>query len=186
MFEIITHWTIPSGVQTSSVMYFDSQADLGGARQVINDMWTAIRSRLVTGLSWTIDPNARVLSEVTGQLQGIASDPTSRSGTGSGAGLAVADATQVLMRWSTGQVRNGRFVQGRTFVPGLDANLLSGGNLGAGSQTAIAAAGQDMLLTGAGFGVWHRPKNGGGGQLLQAFGCSVNSELAVLRRRRNR
>lgn len=186
MLEVTTSWTIPSGVATKSVMYFTGDEALPAVRTAINAFLTSFRDRLATGVGWSVDPTARVLNPLTGTLEGLETDGTARTGTGSGAGLYVADATQVLIKWSTGQVVNGRFLQGKTYIPGLDANLLSGGNLGSTTRAAIAGAAQSFATGGHGLGVWHRPKGGSGGTIKAATGGTCNRELAVLRRRRNR
>lgn len=186
MLEVTTSWTIPSGIPTKSVMYFTGDEALPAVRAAINAMFTSIRDRLGTGIGWSVDPTARVLNPLTGGLEGLENDGTAQTGTGSGAGLYVADATQVLVKWITGQVVNGRFLQGKTYIPGLDANLVSGGNLGSTTRAAIAGAAQTFAAGGHGLGVWHRPVGGSGGTIKPVTGGTCNSELAVLRRRRNR
>lgn len=186
MFEVLTQWTIPSGINTRSVMYFAEGVGLAAARQSVNTLFTNVRSLIGTGVTWQVLPDARVLDETTGTMTGIETDATARVGSGNAAALFVADATQVLLTWTTGRVINGRFVKGRTFVPGLDANLLAGGNLGAGTQATFAGAAQALAGSASGFGVWHRPKGGVGGILVPTTGGGCNKELAVLRRRRNR
>lgn len=186
MLEVTTSWTIPSGVPTKSVMYFADGSDLPTCRERIWGAFNGFMDSIATGVSFSVDNSARVLNPATGVLLGLQTDATPRTASGSGAAKPVADATQVLIRWFTGQVINGRFVQGRTFIPGLDANLLTNGNLSSGAGADFAAAADAMITPSVGFGVWHRPKNGAGGQLVQCTDTGVNVELAVLRRRRNR
>lgn len=186
MLEVTTSWTIPSGIATKSVMYFADGSDLATCRERIWGSFNGFMDSIASGVSFSVDPEARVLNPATGVLLGLVSDATPRTASGTGAARPVADATQVLLRWFTGQVIGGRFVQGRTYIPGLDANLLTGGNLSSGAQADFAAGALAVITPSVGFGVWHRPKNGAGGQLVQCTSVGVNAELAVLRRRRNR
>lgn len=186
MLEVTTSWTIPSGIATKSVMYFTGDEALPAVRAAINAFLTSFRDRLASGVGWSVDATARVLNPLTGTLEGLETDATGQSGTGSGSGLAVPDASQVLIKWGTGQIVNGRFLQGKTYIPGLDANLLSGGDVGNTTRGAIAGAAQTFATGGHGLGVWHRPQGGSGGTIKPATSGTCNGELAVLRRRRNR
>lgn len=184
MLEVTTSWNIPSGIETKSVMYFGSGVPLSAARARVRGAFNGFMDSIATGVSFSVDTTARVLNAATGALEGIEIDATPQTATGAGSGLVVADATQVLLTWTTGLVLDGRFVQGRTFIPGLDANLLSGGNLSPGAQADFQAAITAMVSPPAGFGIWHRPKPGREGAHVVATGGIARSELAVLRRRR--
>lgn len=186
MLEVTTSWTIPSGISTKSVMYFADGTDIVAARNRVKGALGSITDRLASGVTFTVDHDCRILNSATGALQGIVADATVQEGVGSGAALPIPDASQVLMVWDTGVVIGGRFLKGHTYIPGLDANLLTNGNLGASAAGAFANAANLMTNPSAGFGVWHRPKGGAGGQHVLATGGGVKLELAVLRRRRNR
>lgn len=186
LLEVNTTWTPPSGISTKSVMYFGPGATPAFVRLSIQEMWEALVSALSTTTTWSIDTDGRILDSATGTLLGAWTDPEVLTGAGTDAGQPVPDASQVLMRWSTGSVVAGRFLQGRTFVPGLSNSETEGGNLGAGTRTTFVNAQAGFLLALAGqFGVWHRPKNKAGGVFVSATGGTTAAELAVLRRRRN-
>jgi len=101
------------------------------------------------------------------------------------AGEAVPDASQGLMRWSTGTIIDGRFVQGRTFIPGVSTSRVSQANLNAATQSAWNAAAVTLIAANVGLSVWHRPVGGAGGFSAVVDGGTAWSEFAVLRRRRS-
>lgn len=186
MIEVTTTWNPPSGVTTKSVMYFGPGADPSIVRLRVHELWDALSHALSNQCSWSVDTEGRILDSSTGTLLGSWTEATTRADAGIGTGQPVADATQALLRWQTGTVVSGRFLQGRTFVPGLEGNELLAGNLGAATVTSFVAAQASFLLATSGqFGIWHRPKAGAGGVWVPVTGGSTASELAVLRRRRN-
>lgn len=186
MLEVTTSWTIPSGIPTKSVMYFADGTTAAVARERVWGALNGVTAALTNGVEFSVDAECRVLNPATGELTGIETDATSRTGDGSGAGNPVPDAAQVLIACQTGVVVAGRFVQGRTFIPGLDAALTTGGNVAPAAVGDFNGFANDMVSPSAGFGIWHRPKGGAGGSFHLATGGVCRSEMAVLRRRRNR
>lgn len=184
--EISTVWTLPSGLTTRSVMYFGATGDLSITRQRIDELWEGCSTYLSDQVSWAVATTGKVLDDMTGQMIQMWSHAAIRDGVGKVAGEPVADATQALIAWPTGAVRRGRFVLGRTFVPGVAADNLGNGNLAVSAQSGMQVAANAFLGAGVQFGIWHRPVGGAGGELVGASGAAVRSELAVLRRRRNR
>lgn len=183
--EIITEWTTPSGGGKLSVMYFLGSAATDEAqRAALGTLWGAIDARLDNAVTWSVRTTGRTIESTTGALTGEWTDPTDQSGVGGLVGQATADATQALIRWSTGVVVGGRFLKGRTNVPGLESNGFTDGNLSAPTQTAFNNAITTFIAADVGFGVWHRPVGGAGGQLVTVNSGSVWPEAAVLRRRR--
>lgn len=182
--EIIVEWTTASGAGKKSVLFFDTGTTAASQRTALSTMLTSIQTSLVSGNTWRIANVGRELDNSTGTLTGAWSDASVKSGGGTVPPQQVADATQVLFQWRTGVIVNGRFLRGRTFIPGLAVSNLSGGNLLAGVQTGFQGYGTTFLNANVGFQVWHRPVNGSGGQVALGGTCTVWSELAVLRRRR--
>jgi hypothetical protein len=88
------------------------------------------------------------------------------------------------MRWDTSIIINHRFLRGRTYIPGMSTGGMVNGNVSSSIVSAWTTAGQAMITAGKGFGVWHRPVLGVGGEFHQATVATVWPELAVLRRRR--
>jgi len=183
--EILVDWTTPSGSDHRSVMMFGLAAPVTEQRVALKAFLDTIKSQLEDSTSWTIETAGRELDDATGALTGVWSDGTAASGVGVVSGQVVADATQVLMQWRTDHIVNGRFLQGRTFIPGVSASHLSNGNLDSTTITAWQGAGAALIAAGKQFGVWHRPVLGAGGVFWAADTAAVWGELAVLRRRRS-
>lgn len=183
--ELLTAWQTAGGEAGLSVMFVEPVTDMAATRAALAALYTGIEDRLDTGTTWTIATSGRVLDPTTGALTGEWSEPTSQTGQGATTtGTNVADATQALIRWNTGAVVNGRFLKGRTFIPGLSTSALSDGALSSATQTDFLTSLSTFLAAGAGLGVWHRPTSGAGGSFHLVTAASVWSELAVQRGRR--
>jgi len=183
--EILVDWTTPSGSDHRSVMMFGLVSTPAEQRDALSDFLNTIKSQLEDSTSFTIETAGRELDDATGALTGVWSEATSYTGVGVVSGQVVADATQGLMQWRTDHIVNGRFLQGRTFIPGLSASHLSNGNLSSTAITAWTGAGQALIDAAVQFGVWHRPVLGSGGVFWAADTAACWGELAVLRRRRS-
>ncbi len=184
MYEVLTRWVAPGTPGGISVMYFEDSADITNVRAKLAVLWAAIDNQLATGVTWTIDTTGRTLNAATGTLTGFWNDATALSGVGALSGSAVGNSSQILLRWRTDDIVAGRLVQGRTYVPGMGAGLLSNGEIAGASRAAMAAAAETFTTGVNGPYVWHRPKNGSGGSLHQATSGECWNELAVQRRRR--
>lgn len=189
--EILVDWNLPSGTNHKTVMYFAAAPTPTSQRLAMSVFLTSLQASLVNTVSWTIQTAGRELESTDGSLVGAWTEATNRTGTGTVPTEQVADATQVLYQWLTGQIADGRFVRGRQFFPGLASSNLQDGNLVPGVRTGLKAYGTTFLAASVGFGVWHRPKKAGTppvlvrpGQLMLASSAEVWTELAVLRRRR--
>lgn len=182
MREILTRISTSAGSNKLAVMYFDELTAIADQRAALNVFWTAVKTYVTAQNRFTVANQGRIIDPATGALTGQWSGGVETAIVGSSAGNSNPDAAQVLMRWRTGVVQNGRFVNGRTFIPGLAG--VEAGNVPSSVVSALAAAGNTLAGSGAGFGIWHRPKNGAGGTFEEAISASVWSEFAVLRRRR--
>lgn len=185
MREIITRWTTAGSPGGLSVMYFDEEGfTVAEQRAALNTLWSAVDANLTTSTTWRVDSVGRTLDANTGVLTGDWAEATAYTAAGALSGSAVPNASMLLLRWATGFVINGRAVKGRTYVPGLGAGLLVDGQVAAASSAAISGFAQAFVADGNGFGVWHRPSNGSGGDLVTASSGSSWNELAVQRGRR--
>lgn len=185
MNEILTEWTTPSGGGKLSVMYFEAAAATDEAqRAALGVLWGAVDAQLDNAVSWRVRTTGRQVESTTGALVGEWTDPTTQTGTGALVGQATADAVQALIRWNTGVVVAGRFLKGRTNVPGVESNGFTDGNFSSTVQTAFNNAVATFIAAGVGFGVWHRPGTAGAGSLHEVQSGSLWPEAAVLRRRR--
>lgn len=184
MREVITDWSSPGSPGGLSVMYFDDTATITLIRTSLAAMWNIIDNYQGAGTTWNIRQEGRVLDPTTGTLTGSWAEGTAQTATAALAGGVVPNAAQVLLRWNTTAIVNGRAVKGRTYVPGLQAGQLTNGELLAATRTSIGSAIAAFQGAGNGFGVWHRPVTGSGGSFHLSNTGSVWSELAVQRKRR--
>lgn len=183
--QIITRWVTASGSGKATVMYFDATVSISTQRSAISALFTTCQAQLSNTVNWTVDTAGIDVDGTTGGLAASWSEAVARQGVGASSNQPVADTTQVLLKWRTASIVGGRFLQGRTFLPGLTATNLVNGNLGSGAQTVFAGAATTMAGSAAGFEIWHRPVSGTGGLGVAVSGSQVPFELAVLRRRRN-
>ena len=182
--EIVTDWIGPQGSGMVSVMWFDAGIAVATQRAAVSAFLNAYDANISNTYSWTVRTAGRDLDNATGALVGAWSDATPQTGTGAVGTAPVPDATQVLYQWHTGSIVSGRFLRGRTFLPGLTASSTTGGNISSSVVTGLTGYGTTFLAANVGFQVWHRPQNGAGGSVALGGTCSVWPELAVLRRRR--
>lgn len=182
--EVIVDYGVPGASGPLSVFYFDSVALVSQARIALDEMFTDMASLISSSCSWVVRTSGRVLNDNTGALMSEWNDAVPSSGQGTSTAPAAANATSILLRWATGDVVNGRFVKGRTYVPGFAQNLFFNGGLSAAAVGTASNAGQSLCDAGVGFGVWHRPTNGVGGSFHEAVAATAWNELAVQRGRR--
>jgi hypothetical protein len=183
--EIVTDWTTNAGSGFVTVTFWDHGFAVASQRSAWAAFLGSVDALLAGAASWTIRTDGRDLEDASGALLAAWSDSTPFTGSGGATGTSSgADAAQALVRWQTGVVVGGRFLQGRTFLPAVGSASIVSGNLTSASQTTIGNAAATLIGTGTGFGVWHRPVLGAGGDFVEASGGSAWSELAVLRRRR--
>jgi len=182
--EILVDWTTASGAGKVSVFHFIEATAVASQRDALADFLGAVDGFLDESVTWTIRTAGREMTAATGALSGAWVEGTAYTGTGAGTVEPAADATQVLVRWLTDHIVGTRFLQGRTFIPGVATSQLIGGNLNPTAVTAIQAAGEALIGAAVQLAVWHRPVDSLGGVQWAADTCVVSSELAVLRRRR--
>lgn len=185
MREILTNINTAAGGGRLAVMYFDQSIAVETQRLALNAFWLGVAEACNNDTAFTVRTVGRELEETTGVLTGEWTASTPYTAEGDATGEPVADAAQGLIRWSTGVVVGGRFLRGRTFVPGISALNVTGGNLSAIAMTQLGEAADTLATGGAGLGVWHRPTDSGAGGLEEVTGASVWDEFAVLRRRRS-
>jgi len=188
--EITTTWTNQGVAGLTTVMYFNKIHTASAQRTALNTFFTGMNGFLDNGCSWSISTAGRELNDATGVLEGAWSDPTPHVGTGTVTGEANADATQLLYQWRTPAINRGRFVRGRTFIPGVTNGQTVAGNPAGTLITGAAALGVSLCNADVGFGIWSRPvkaippDTGHDGLFVLASTCTVWAEYAVLRQRR--
>lgn len=183
--EIVVDWITASGAGKVSVFMMAGGNTVASQRSALATFLGAVDAQCDNSTSWIIRNTGREMSDATGTLQGVWTDAPNYSGTGALTAEPVADATQALIRWQTGVIVNGRFLQGRTFIPGLGSATEISGNLSAAVRGVFDTAANALISAAVGMGVWHRPVLGAGGVFEDANTASTWNEFAILRRRRN-
>lgn len=184
MREILVRTTTPAGGGRLNVTYWDSIHPVASQLTALKNFFEAIKPHFAGTCTYQVEGTGREMNEVTGTLTGIWTSPAPAVTTGAGGTSITPDAVQTLFRWNTGIIIGGRFVQGRTFVPGIISGSTSGGNVSVAALAALNTAATNFVGANIGFGIWHRPVGGSGGVLVPVVGGTTWSELAVLRRRR--
>lgn len=187
MIEIMTRWSGPQGSGLRSIMYFRGNlpGTVTAARLAVGGLWAGYAGVMSNQYTFEVEETARLLDPSDGSLVGLYVDSGTVDGAGAQNQQPVADSTQVLHRWATGQVRNGRVVRGHQYAPGLATGSLTGGNITPAVAAALTANASDFVDDAAGeFCIWARPRPGLPGLEVEVLGGSVWGELAVLRQRR--
>lgn len=160
---------------------------------------TTTTSLMVDGYTATVEGTMAVIDEATGDL--ISEIPVTTSPLsveGDRIGNQSPNATQFLVRFSTGGIVNNRLVKGRVFVGPLFAALDQDGTPTAAAATQVRDAAQthlvdpgDTLVDQPTLQVWSRPFEGSAtvdprvGTTHIVIGASVPDFFAVLRSRRD-
>lgn len=189
--EILVDWTTASGGGKVSVFNFSNLVAVASQRSTLKTFLTDADGICAQATSWAIRTSGREMDATTGALTGAWVEPTASIGTGGAIETSAPDAIQALVRWKTGVIVGSRFLQGRTFIPGLAVSTSVAGNLNSGAQTTVTTAAANFAAATNEFGVWRRPihdPNDGSlvraGQFAEVTAGTVWNELAVLRRRR--
>lgn len=185
MNRVRTVWTGVAGAPWYSNMYFTDDTLSTTAQDAVNAVgtfWSAISGNIVNTVAYTVQGAVARIDDATGTLLGAwAVTPVT------GAGTAAVDQlprqVQGLVRWETGRVVSGRFLRGRTFIPGLGETLNNAGGIpapavvtlfGTAGAALIADSGNELL-------VWSRAH----GVSEPAVSATGWSQWATLRTRRD-
>lgn len=189
--QILVDWTTVNGGGKLSVFYASTAATVEDQREALGTFLNSVRVAQTTDTSYSIRAAGIEVDETDGTLTGDWHSGTPATGTGTNTGEPVPDAAQVLVRWKSSDIVNGRFVQGRTFLPGFSSQAVTDGNLNGPTQSAVQAAALILIESEAAFGIWSRPLFDPESHALVRAGSfhvasteSVWNELAVLRKRR--
>jgi hypothetical protein len=183
--EVLVDWTAAGNAGGVSVFHCPEAGDtIANNRLHLYTFLKALDAVFASGTSWVIRTDGKVLDDATGSLVDKWTEGTARTSTGSSGTAVVANASQVLVRFNTSSIINGRFLTGRVYLPGASTTVLSNGQVASGTQTTINAAAATFVATTSSYGVWHRPTGGSGGVIHPMTSASTWAELATLRKRR--
>ena len=150
---------------------------------------TVLKDYLCSGVTLTIDPMVDRLEETTGELVGFFTTAPGVAKVGGDTGNQAA-GVGACISWTTGGVRNGRRIRGRTFLVPIATNYYAtDGSLSTTFLTALRAAAITLSgSVGSGdLGVWSRPSGPGAsdGVWYVVTASSIRDKVAVLTSRRD-
>ena len=131
--EILTDWTTAAGSGFVTVMYFEAGIAVADQRSALDNFFSGCLTGMSVATHYDIRQEGKEIDDATGALTGTWTEATGYSGTGAFAGEPVPDAVQLLVRWNTATIIDGRFLRGRTFLPGFATATVDDGNVAAAS-----------------------------------------------------
>lgn len=170
---INTFHTIPGG-----------PSNIPAARALIADFYDDIKAQLANTLTVRVQEEVEEFNVQTGGLVQVHVDPVVQQVTGTSSQGALPQASQGLVRWGTGEVVNGRRLNGKTYIAGLTNSAKTDGRVDGSVRTLLQNAANglmDALQPTMSMVTWSR-KNG---VIHLVNSASVWSEFAVLRSRRD-
>lgn len=169
-----------------------SDTNRNAAGAAIRQFFFAQAAHFLTTWTITIDAEIQEFDMGTGQLIGAAAMPTVPSPVaGTHSTAAYAGGSGYSVGWRTGEIFNGRRVQGRSFiVPAVDV-YESNGTMTSTAIATATAAGNALIASGInGFSIWAKlmtkdsPPVQIGGALYAVSSCIVKDQASQLRTRR--
>lgn len=161
-------WTGLPGGNGYSIFHFKDFAagepavgDADGAKGKVNTFVETIKGYIPPSVSMQVESEVEVLDESNGQLQNVLGGSVPQLWTGGGSDtLGWSAPTGAVVSWSTGGIRNGRRIRGRTFIVPLAGNAYeNNGTLSGGFQMVVNMA-ATALRADSGtpdLGIWARP-----------------------------
>lgn len=181
------HFTTDGGFWDGGLLGDSAQVAADGAANRVRDAFSEINSILPGGVSIAAESEAEILDSDSGEIIGMVSVPSNRvnaSPTGGG----WSGASGAVVNWRTNDYRFGRRIRGRTFIVPLSGGAYEDdGTLESSTISSLNGFALEMI-NGEGpatFGVWSRPRDGGGGVFATVTNHSVPDMAAVLRSRRD-
>lgn len=185
MFRVRTVWNGVAGAPFYSNHYWTSDGTPETAQacvDAVDTFWSALTGNIVLALNYEVEGLVAEISDSTGDLVG-AIDVNSQAGAGTFDGDQIPRQIQALVKWSTGVVVSGRFLKGRTFIPGLGETLNAAGGRPTSSIITLVTAAALSLIgdNDPELRIWSRTH----GVSHPATGAVMWDQWATLRSRRD-
>lgn len=157
--ELQTVWTGVAGAP-----YYTTVRSLTGGStdsQDLADAWIAFLQAIdifwVDNLTAVVQPDVRIVNTGTGVLEGV-DVVTGATVPGVSTSEQLPRMTMALVQWRTAQVVNGRFLRGRTFLPGFNEGATdANGNIDPAVAAGVATEANDYVTAlGTDACVWSR------------------------------
>ena len=178
----VVEWTGLTGLPGISVHYSDNVSTLTSA---LTAFYTALGAVTTTPLSWSIPGSGDTIDSGTGTLNGAWSGGTPATVVPSSS-TSYAAGTGMMVRWNTGAIRNGRKLQGRTFICPIGSGLYdTTGTIATSAITTVQTA-ATALVTAGGLVIWGRPGDTPptNGVAVSVVSATVPDKVVSLRSRR--
>lgn len=199
--RVQSKWTGFSGAPGFSVFHFrdfgtgdgpggePDSAQAQSAAQRVGTFWGAIKSVIPGQITIETESTVDMLEDTTGQLIDSFS-VTPNTVTGTTANAPYSAASGAVVNWTTGSVRNGRRIRGRTFVVPVWAGIYTAGGVINPTYLTTMQTAAEALVDRTGtpdLGVYARPTAPGipDGQWVVATGARVPNMAAILTSRRD-
>ena len=179
--EVIVRWIGPGAASKLNIFHFSDAATGSQMKASLEAFLNDLKPQISTQYSAILNSTWRNLDTATGALISESPfSPTPVAIVGTNAGQPLPDAVAGLIRWNTGVIVNGRFLKGRTFLPGLSVGLMQAGNFAGTGLATLNTAAANLVAGAITPVVWSRT-NG----VAQVFTSgSVWAEASTQRRRR--
>lgn len=193
LYKVATEWQGFPGSPGYTNFYFQGTGDGidTSAQECVDKVaafWTRALSWLAPGVQLRISGEVERIDPATGMLEAYVAATPPAAMTSSNAGPYSA-SSGACITWTTGGIRNGRRMRGRTFLVPLDGDSYD--NTGTLDTNALAdittAAGILADPAGPDLMIWGRPTSKGAGDGVAHWVTSwrVADKAAVLRSRRD-
>lgn len=192
LLRVKARWTGFSGAPGYSIFHFNafddgSTTESQNAANAVRSFFFAINGLLPQAVTVTVDSSVDVLDENSGTLTNIVGVAPPPAVVGMNTGSFSAP-TGAVVHWTTGGVRNGRRVRGKTFLVPLAVVIYQNdGTLNTGNVATITTAAQALIDdANTALVVYGRPTAGAtDGVAHVVTGMRVPDMAAVLRSRRD-
>lgn len=191
IYRVTAEWRGFLGAPGYSNFYFTEVSGSPGpepARDRVVAFMNEINPVLPSDVEYFVQGEVATIDENTGlatDYDQLRSDVSPGTGGMSGPYSAASGA---VISWQTSGVRNGRRVQGRTFIVPLGGSAYQAdGTLASNTIGILGDAAEELVGTGfdSGFSIWSRPGSTGGGEVWPVTAYRIPDMAAVLRSRRD-
>lgn len=176
-------WQTGAGGVGYSVFY---TLDADDATANLGTFFNAIKSIFPSSVSWSIPSTGDKLDVSSGVLTGTWTGGTAASITSSGSGTYAA-GTGMYVKWATAGIKNGRKVQGRTFLAPVLSSVYDNDGTITGTNLTLVGGAATTLVAANKLGVYSRPTTAfpNSGSFSAFTGSSVPDRVTSLRTRRS-
>lgn len=167
-----------------SNLFFEGtlSSDAQAAADAVGAFWATVGQLMAPPLVINVDPFVPNITPLGGEIIGgfTITPPVTVGGTG--AGVALPAATQMLAQLLTGAYAGGRAIRGKFNLPWVtEEHNVGNGTPSENGRALLQSAFEDLIAAGPALQVWSR-KNGNAADVTDV---TISPKFAVLRSRRD-